>query len=540
MRKMTFHHKLTVWIGVASLLAGCQATMPKSLADLSLPSFATATLSPVAPLPPPQARTWPDQAQDVLNQRARGFGLVNAPELQSYLNGLYARIKKQAGVPGWQGGVYLLASDALQAHATGAGNIYLSLPWINAAQSEDEIVALLSHEFGHIYLHYHELEGAVADADVAAGWMALGVGIAKKTAQATGWNHVDTLVTVYTMGRGLATTVYSRSQENAADNFGLNVSAKMGYSYEHGMKAFLERLASWEEQNEARQALQEQQTLQAVREQALKSTAAQNQKPNNALSQSLLQSQGEMSAGIAAAMQQFTFDFGKVAQKIRKDHPDTVERIDSLTASVAPIPELQNPKDPVLKPFNQARKDRRTALILANYDDAFEVIKTPKDSNALAKARKAASGVTATHAVPLFALYNAMSEQPAALRGTRPDPGLVLEANFRSEPDRAWKIYQERSARLQAVRQTAAAKKVIDQGVVYFDKAEEIWPEVIRFYGETQSWDDAKKLAQNCSKNFRSMAARCNQAAASPAEVAEVARKSKVKADQIGKKLFKQ
>ena len=528
-------------LSLSVLLAGCQATLPKSLADLPLAgSLVTAPLSPTAPLPPPAARVWPDTAQDVLNQRARAFGLVNAPELQRYLNGLYARIKTQAGVPGWPGGIHLLASDAMQAYATGAGNIYVSLPWINAAQSEDEIVALLSHEFGHIYLHYHELEGAVADANQAAEWLALGVGIAKKTAQATGWNDVDTLVTVYTIGRGLATTVYSRTQESAADNFGLNVSVKMGYSYEHGMKAFLERLASWEEQNEARQAAQEKQTLQAVREQALRTTAAQNPKPNNAMSQSLQQSQGEMNAGVAAAFQQFSFDFGKAAKKIGNDHPETVERIDSLTALVAPIPELQKPKEPVLAPFDQARKERRTAALLASYDLAFEVIKSPKDPKALAQARKATTGATATHAVPLFALYNAMSEQPAPTRGARPDAGLVLEANFRSEPDRSWKLYQERSSRLQDARQTAAAKKVMEQGLAYFDKAEEPWPEAIRFYGETQGWDDAKKLAQNCSKNFRSMATRCLQAAASPAELAEVARKSKEKADQIGKQLFRQ
>lgn len=57
--------------------------------------------------------------------------------------------------------MHILVIDALSAYATGAGNIYLSLPWLDSVESDDELVALLSHEFGHISLHYHQLGGAV-------------------------------------------------------------------------------------------------------------------------------------------------------------------------------------------------------------------------------------------------------------------------------------------------------------------------------------------------------------------------------------------
>ncbi|MEG1769784.1 MAG: M48 family metalloprotease, partial [Comamonas sp.] len=152
-----------------ALLAGCES-MPQALTQLpGISSLAQKPASPLDALPAPEARTWPDPAQDMLNQRARGFGLVNAPEAQGYLNGLLARIKAAALVPQWPGEVYLLAQSSLSAYATGAGNIYISLPWLQSVQSEDELVALLAHEFGHIYLHYHSLEGASASADPAAG-----------------------------------------------------------------------------------------------------------------------------------------------------------------------------------------------------------------------------------------------------------------------------------------------------------------------------------------------------------------------------------
>lgn len=521
-----------------TVLAGCE-TMPKGMPSLPFLSQA-APVSPTAALAPPVARAWPNAAQDVLNQRARGFGLVNAPDMQSYLNSIYVRIKTQAGVAAWPGSVHILASDALQAYATGAGHIYISIPWLTSVQSEDELAALLSHEFGHIYLHYHELEGAVQSADTVTEFLAIGVALARKTAQATGWNEVDSLMTAYTLGRGLVTTVYGRSQESAADNFGLNISLKLGYSYEHGMKAFLERQASWEEDNEQREKGRNAHMLKVIREQAMDTAAKQNpQAGNNAISQSFAQSSGEFSGNLGAALQQMVFDINKVAAKISSDHPPIVERIDALGAAVTPFPNIQVNQEPVTRPLQKALQDKRTLAILANYALAFKVINAPKEPKSLELARKSASAPTATHAVPLFALYTALNEQPAVVGKLKSDPGQVLEANFVSEPDRAWKTYQERSRRLQDGRQTAAAKKVMEQGLGYFQHAEEAWPDAIRFYGEAQGWDEAKRMALNCGQNFRRVSARCTQAATSPSEQETAERKSKEKSDQIVKKLLK-
>lgn len=529
--------QVAAWAVGLTLLAGCE-TLPKSLA--SLPFIGkTEPVSPAAALPPPSERTWPDAAQDVLNQRARGFGLVNAPELQRYLNGLYGRIKTQAGVASWPGGVHILASDALDAYATGAGNIYVALPWLTSVQSEDEIAALLSHEFGHVYLHYHQLEGAVDSANTATGFLALGVAAVKKTGQATGWNEVDSLVTAYTLGRGLVTTLYGRSQESAADNFGLNVTLKLGYAYEHGMKAFLERLASWEDANEQREKSRNEQILKAIRQQAMAQAARQNPNAKNGPSQSWVQASGEFSGGLSSALQQMVFDINKVSAKFRSDHPPIVERLDALGVAVEPFPDLQASQEPVTRPLQKALQDKRTAALLANYARAFQAINAPREPKALELARQSTTGVTATHAVPLFALYTVLNEQPAAAGRQRMDPGQVLEANFSSEPDRAWKTYQERSSRLKAAQQAPAAKIVMDQGLRYFQNAGEAWPDAIRFYGEAQGWDEAKRMAQSCGKNFRQVSARCTQAATSPAELAETERKSKEKADQIAKKLFK-
>lgn len=529
---------LTIVVALG-LLSGCE-TMPKTIAELPFMGKNSDPIpSPAGDLAPPIARTWPDAGQDVLNQRARGFGLVNAPEMQRYLNGLYARIKTQAGVPAWPGTVHILANEALQAYATGAGNIYISLPWLDSVGSEDELVSLLSHEFGHIYLHYHQLEGAVEDANTAAGVVSVGVAIVKKTDQATGWTQMDSLTTAYMLGRGLVTTLYSRSQESAADNFGLNISLKLGYSYEHGIKAFLERMATWEESNEERKKDKQEQLLKAIRQQSMVSAMKKGGKqPDNSLTQSFTQSTGELSGGINAMLQQIGFDINKATDVLSSDHPDTMERIDALALAVEPFPEFQTSMEPVTRPLKIALQKRKTAVIFKNYALAFKAINAPKDPDSFKAARKAATAPTATHAVPLFALYTVLNEQPAARGKKVADFGKVLEANFHSEPDRAWKIYQERSTKLKDARQTAAAKKVMKSGFAYFQNAEEAWPDAIRFYGETQGWDEAKRMAANCGKNFRRVSLRCMQAASSPAEQADVEQKSKAKADQIVKKMF--
>lgn len=517
-----------------TLMAGCQ-NMPKGMSEFPFTGKNNPTASPVGELSPPVERTWPNQAQDVLNQRARSFGLVNAPEMQRYLNGLYARIKTQAGVPAWPGQVYILANDALNAYATGAGNIYVSLPWLTSVESEDELVALLSHEFGHIYLHYHQLEGAVEDANTAAGVVGVGVALAKKTGQATGWTQLDSLATAYMLGRGLVTTLYSRSQESAADNFGLNLSLKLGYSYEHGMKAFLERIATWEDRNAEREKQRQELLLKAIKEQSMTNVVQKNGGQANALNQTT----GALSGGINSALQQLAFEIKNASDKLRSDHPETTERIDALALAVEPFPEILNSKEPVTRSLKNALKEKRTAGIFKNYSLAFKAINAPKDAASLGIAREAVKAPTATHAVPLFALYTVVNEQSAPAKRQRTDAGQVLEANFNSESDRAWITYRERSTKLKEARQSAAATRVMESGFAYFQNAEEVWPDVIRFKGETKGWKEAKDVADICGKHFRRLSSRCAQAAISPSEQADIERKEKAKAEEIVNKMFK-
>lgn len=524
---------------VGAGLTACK-TMPEAMNKVPfIASLTQKELGPLDPLPAPTLRTWPNAQQDVINQRARGFGLIHAPEARRYLNTLYTRIKAAAGVPDWPGEVYVTAQLPLQAYATAAGNLYINLPWLDSVQSEDELVALLAHEFGHIYLHYHQLEGAIETADTTAGFLSIGVALATKSAQATGWSQVDSLQASYSIGKSLATAVYGQSEEIAADRVALHLTHKMGYSYESGPKAFLERLASWEEKNEGIAAKKQEALLAALRETTLTEAARRTPKANNDLSLALNSANAEMQAGINVAGAQVFADLDKAFSSITSNHPDTLKRQDILARLADATPELQADRAAVTAPWKAMLSERRTAQILKNYALAYKALESPQSPQALTWARQATVAPTNTHMFPLLVLHNVASSQRTPVRGLPTDLTQLFEANMNSDNDRAWMAYTERSSRLNERGQRAEATRVLERGMAHFSQAEEVMPFAIRYYGETEGWAKAKEKAQDCGRRFPSAAKRCNVAALSPSETAAVKQQEKLKAEQLVNKVMK-
>ena len=493
-----------------------------------------------ADLPPPVPRVWPDARQDVLNQRARGYGLVRMPEMQLYLDGLLARIKKQAGVPEWPGSVQILATAPLDAYATAAGNIYISQSWLASMESEDEVVALLSHEFGHIYLHYHQLEGAVQATDTAASVTAFAVALATKSAQAKGWTAVDSLTASYVAGRDLVSSAWGRSQESAADTFGMNISMKLGYSYEAGFKTFLERMASWEEDSAKRQAEVAKALLAQVQADAAQAIKAKNENPNSDVAKAMYEPFAQLNVALTTIFHEGSTGISSLWRKSTARHPDTVARMDSLAAAVDVMPPDVVPSgDAKTAPWLKARAQKRTAQILSNYAASTRAISNLEDPGALKDAQTGAAGATATHAFPLNVLYQAQlasASRQSNLRNV--DPGGALDRNIKVEADRAWLSYVERATQLRQTGRGRDAEIVMDNGFSYFHDAADAWPQAIAFYGETRGWETAKKLAADCKRRFSSVAEACDKAAASPAEKAEAKRQSQVKAEQFVNRLI--
>lgn len=518
---------------LSALLAGCQH-LPASFPFVDNPVAKAAELT--GELPPAAERVWVDPDQDVLNARARGYGLVHMPEMQAYLNGLLARIKEQAGVPDWPGQVYILASTALEAYATDAGNIYISQSWLASAESEDEIVALLSHEFGHVYLHYHQLEDVLKVGDQAANIAALAMTLSSKANQTQGWTSVDSMSVSYLAGSKLLAAAWGRSQESAADTFGLNVSLKLGYSYEAGFKTFFERMASWEEENSERQEALAQEMLKQIQEQA----AQLVQQGSDPMAQALLNPLAQLNVGLNTVVQTTTTGLESLWERSTAQHPVILSRMDSLAAAIDVIPFEELPStEPKVDSWNRVKKQKRTAQILNNYALAVRAQSDLSSPTALKDAQRAASGASASHALPLHVLYQTQLAQAGRQGHGMPKNGsAVLERNFKTAPDRAWLAYLERTEQLRASGQPRQAQAVMQAGFNYFRDAEEVWPKAIAFYGENQGWDVAKKLAEECVKRFSRKAKECKKAAISPTEQDQLDKTMEGKAKSLLNKLF--
>ena len=297
---------------LALALAGCA----------NLPGGSTFSVKTGELPPPPTGRQWPDAERDARNQRAAQMGLVSMPDMQAYLNGLLGRIKEAAGVPDWPGRVYITALPALDAQSTGAGNIYLSIGWLQSAESEDEIVAILSHEFGHIYLDYHQLESANATTDQVATLAAVGVALAQKAGSAAGWSPVDSVIASYTLGKDVLIPAWSRQQEENADRFGATVSLQLGYSYTQGFKAFLERQATWEADNATLEEASRKRMVEQVKQAAAQDTRKQAAAKGNTIAP-LTEMQASLSAGMAGAGEDLRNGLDDFWKKLTVSHPST-------------------------------------------------------------------------------------------------------------------------------------------------------------------------------------------------------------------------
>ena len=477
---------------------------------------------PVGELPPaPQnTRTWSDPATDARGQRARGFGLVAMPDMQRYLNGLYARIKTAAGVPDWPGAVYITARNELDAYCTQAGNMYLSVGWLQAAQSEDEIVALMSHELGHVFADTHKLEGGLVMADRVAALSLIGVAIVKKLGNKSGWTQLDTFMVGYQMARESLAPAWSRGEEEAADRFGATVSLKLGYSYPAGFKTFLERQLTWENDNKARQ---EALRAQALAQQRVKIAAEVNNdlRPVNDAQKQLASFNIDLNTALAEGAESVKHSFDVLFGQVTNSHPNTQGRLDDLTAEIKPLLAGKKRAEASVKPWETARATPRTAAILNNYrvvDEVQDALQKQDFAAARRLAARAASGDTARHALPTFEL----AQVDAADGRANANAKLLaaLDRNLQSEGDRSWHLYVLRASALLGAGQTVQARKVMSDGFNYFDLAPYAWPDQIAFVGQVDDWDRAKKLASQCAQRFPSHAKACRTAATSPSEIA--------------------
>ncbi|EIF34926.1 Peptidase family M48 [Burkholderia sp. Ch1-1] len=530
----------------AGLLLGACADvkLPGSLSNLNIgggsPKGAP-TLDTVGSIPPPPARDWPDIRLDLMNARADGWGLVPMPEMEAYLNGLLATIKKTAGTPNYPGSVHIISENGLNANSSPGGNIFVSVGWLQSAESEDEIFAILSHEFGHIYLNHHAIFDARTAGDTSLAVVSLAWTVTNKSPTSNTWTGVDNIAVVQTLGTRVLFPAWQRSVEEQADRFGATISLRCGYSYVDGFKAFFERVIAYDQDAKTRRQKLREKQLQAGREKAGQQAAAQARAQpvapavggGAAQTVNQLTSIGELRdavaqytsvrAGAQASVAENLFDARAVIddqisaqlETLHDDHGDPAAREDNLTELVRPMLGDKRP-DPRIEPWNAARKRGSTALILAHYraiSDLQDLQAAGNYPQALQVASTVASGPTADHAYPVFLLSNLMTLSRLAPPDTQTQ---VLRRNLSSR-DRSWAVQTNLSNRI-GQKDPKQGEAFLLQQFEYFGRTSVTWPGVISWYREHGDVNRAKQLALSCTAEHPEMRAACVAASQTPAQ----------------------
>ncbi len=530
----TLSRHMTIALFAAGMSSGCSnVNMPNSLGDLTSGDKTRANVETVGTLPPPPSRTWPSLTDDLNSNRADGWGLVSMPEMERYLNGLLAKIKTTAGVPDWPGSVHITADTSLSAASTAAGNIYVSVYWIQVAESEDEIFALLSHEFGHVYLNHYAAYDVKTAGETAAEVTSIAWSYANKRASATSWTGVDNIFVVESLGTRALFPAWQRSIEEQADRFGATISLKCGYSYPDGFKTFLERIGTYDQQAKQRQQkLKEMQT--AADREKIRQNPGQQSLPavpgtTSAQLQSLSALQSALSSAtgtpidIKTSAAETTFDvthslednIGVAAEALQETHGDAAEREADLRKQVMPLIGNSSP-DARTEPWIKARKQGATPTILAHYaliPDVQTLEAQKRYGEAAATAEKAASGPTANDGMPLFMLANL-----SALSGaSRQDATIqTLRRNLNAR-ERSWQVQVNLASRM-ATKDRRQAEAFLQQQFEYFGEAAPTWPSIIAFYRDGGDSERAKNMALTCSAKYPAYRTACVAASQKPSK----------------------
>jgi Zn-dependent protease with chaperone function len=424
----------------------CAAALPSVSAGAAETPAITAILQ-LGELPPAPPHTWADAKVDANENRAYGNGLVHLPALRVYLNQLYQNLKESAGVADWPGEVYIVADTTLNAHTSASGNIYLNMGVIQSAETEDEIIGVMAHEFGHVYLnHQAAYEAQFTTSNIAKLGEVLVKVAVNKTAGTTGtWAATDTIALVHSVARDGLIPSWQREVEQQADLFAATLALRNKYSYPSGFKAFLERLAAVE-----------------AREQKAAAAAAAAAAPAMA---------NQASAAVVDGA-------GSAAQGSARTHANARQREEILTEQVLPL--LKRPRAVARKaPWQAALKEAPTAEVMAHFALRARIEQLQaanRHNDALALARQGASGATEGDATMVILLADAMKRA-----GLSPDEQfLVLKRNFKWD-ERAWSVINQ-AALMGIANFSQQATEFMEEQYAYLGKPPRAMPDLVAFY----------------------------------------------------------
>ncbi len=503
-------HIFSIWRAGAAMAAALALTACNTLPTSGLTQALNIQTGPktleLAPAPV-NATEWSDGDKEHLQNRAEGYGLVHMPAMEIFLNGLQQKIRQEAGVPSWPGKVYITADSGLNAYTQSSGNIYLSLGYLQEAESEDELFALLAHEFAHSYLEYDalrtNLQATDKMADVGAVISLLSQGGDLKNLKGSNNQAVETALAVfmaYQLSRNLLAPAWSRSQEFAADEMAVQLSIRMGYSVPDGLVRVLERQLDYEKKQDL-QKQQERDVLRKAFEQARTQLAA------DATGKTKLTGQQLSNGVVNGFLGELSFVGEDMANHLTKKHPDTDKRIVHTNQLYERLMGKREWPDARSAQWLKLQKTRSTQRVFESYRHAMlanNALSSEGPEQARRFARQSRVAETQGHAMPALVMWQTGDERGAA---------KALQDNMNSNQHRAWRSYMIYSEQMLKQGKPSEARRVLDQGFKYFEEAPKAWVEYIGMQVKFKDTKKAEALVQECGKRFKGYLPACSRAA---------------------------
>ena len=175
-----------------------------------------------------------------LRLQSLDLGLAVLPPAQPYLDGLMARIQAAGPQPARYARVLVRPRLSYNAFSTASGHVVIDLGWLNSIDSEAELIALLAHEYGHIVYEHLGPKNQVGVATQTA------IAAARVLTAKTGGSYVTTGL-INDGWAGMLMPGWSRQQELEADRFSVEMGQALNQPFISGMRAFLERIRSVEQ-----------------------------------------------------------------------------------------------------------------------------------------------------------------------------------------------------------------------------------------------------------------------------------------------------
>ena len=175
--------------------------------------------------------------------------LIRDTEIEHMLRDYTTPLFIAAGLEPNDVGLYIIADPSINAFVTGGQNIFTHTGTIIEAENPNQLRGVLAHETGHISgAHLARVDEGLAAAQVP---MFVSVGLGVLAALAGEGQAAGALLASSQQFGALQFMTYSRAQESAADQAGLNFLEASGNSGE-GLVAFFERFRYQEVMSQAR------------------------------------------------------------------------------------------------------------------------------------------------------------------------------------------------------------------------------------------------------------------------------------------------